>query len=74
MVLPEGSRTRLGEGNGCEGDTPLCHLVVELDATLKNHSWLLVFSFSEEVHGGQRNSKVVNGIGSQCKAPIILPA
>lgn len=51
MVVPKGSRP--GEGNGCGGgggDTLWCLLMAELDATLKNHRWLGVFSFSVQKH------------------------
>lgn len=35
MVLPKGNGTRWGEGERLQGNTPLSHLMAELDATLK---------------------------------------
>lgn len=35
MVLPKGNGTRWGGGERLQGNTPLSHLMAELDATLK---------------------------------------
>lgn len=72
MVLPEGGAGRGGGGDRLQGDTPLCLLMAELDATLKNHSWLGVFSFSLKGHDDRLFSVLGKDNKTYVKIPTLL--